>query len=127
MLKENLIEGMKIDRACVFEEVVARVQAPSKMQGRAVLLVVAELDEGLPERVELLQRIECRLLRAEILDRGKLLSGTSNARYHARVSNKGNECDDDQNRGQGGDGREQNAAAQVSAGARAAGTERGAI
>ncbi len=88
VLKENLIEGVKIDGASVVEHGVARVQTPAEMQRRAVLVVVAKLDESLPERVEVAQGIHGRLLRAEILHCGKILAGASNVRDKVRISDE---------------------------------------
>src|SRR5271163_2074324 len=119
---------MKIDGASVVEEGgITCEQPPAKTQRRAVLFVAAKLDEGLPERVELLQRIKRRLLRAEILHWAQILSGVPNAGDEVRVSNERDDRDDDPNQGQDGDGGEQYAASQVAACACAAGSQRGAI
>src|SRR5580658_290809 len=97
------------------------------MQRGAVLIVTAKLDEGLAERVELLQRVKRGLLRAQILNGGEILGRATNAGDEMRVSDERDKREDNPERSQSGGGGEQDSPSQVTASACAAGSQRGAV
>src|ERR1700693_2632096 len=97
------------------------------MPGRAVLVVVAKLDETLTERVEALQGIGGGLLRAKILHCGKIMACGANVRDEARIAKERNGREDDPEQGQEGERGEEDSFSEVAAGAFAAGAECGAI